>query len=297
MQSEGIKMQKSLLFVLLLIVCVAAHANPKVESREYKLMLKVDLFQHETEAQNVGSFLDKAKSTIEAATNRNVTGSERLKKIRDVRFYDIQGTCQLNEHGYIFRERIEIENGDSEVTLKFRSPDRYISSFEDLSASSSPEDRKLEADIGISSTSPFKIVYGHSNTVPNKRTINKMGDINHHFTGFKNNYHFSNDTELSPVGGLIIREHVYKGREIDLEQAKGKISVTLWYHGIPSDLQKPVIAEVSFKYEDESANYTKEIVNLAKAAFDALQSLTDWIDPNSKTKTQWVYDFDSGFCN
>ena len=288
-------MQKLLLFLFLLIVSIAAHANPKVESREYKLMLKADLFQHNTEAENVGSFLDNAKVTVEAAINGDATGRESLEKVRDVTFYDTHGTCQLNEVGYIFRERIE--NEASEVTLKFRSPDRYISHFEDLSAASPKADTKFEADIGISSASPFKVVYGHSNTVPNKRTINKMGDINHHFTGFNNGYGFSDDTELSPVGGLTIREHVYKGREIDLGSTKAKISVTLWYNGIPTDHQNPVLAEVSFKYKDKSANYTKQVVNNAKASFDALQSLTHWINPDSKTKTKWVYDFDSSFCS
>lgn len=288
-------MQKIFLFFFLLVLYTASHANPEVISREYKLMLKANLFQHNTEAINVGSFLDNAKTEIEAAIDKNVTGSESLEKIRDVKFYDTHGTCLLSDNGYSFRERIE--NGNSEFTLKFRSPDRYISNFEDLSATSSQAKKKLEADIGISSTSTFKVIYGHSNTVSDKRTIKKIGDINSLFPGFEKNYGFSEDIELKSIGNLFIREHVYTGREIKLGSFDAKISVTLWYDSVPTNDQNPVLVEVSFKYKDNSAKYTKKVVNRAKESFDALRSLTNWIDINSKTKTKWVYDSDVNFCD
>jgi len=258
-------------------------------------MLKASLFQYNTEALNVGSFLDDAKTSIEAAINRNVTGNESLTKIRDIKFFDTLGTCQLNGIGYSFRERAE--GDDSEVTLKFRSPDRYISYFEDLSATNPQAKEKLEADIGISPTSTFKVVYGHSTTAPNKRTINKMADINDQFPGFDKDYRFSDNTDLNLVGNLIIREHVYIGKEIDLGSINAEISVTLWYKEAPSGAQKPVVVEVSFKYKDSSAVYTQKVVNRAKESFEALQGLTSWTDPNSKTKTKWVYDYDSKFCD
>ena len=288
-------MQRILLFLFSVVLCNAAYANPDVTSREYKLMLKANLFQYNTEALNVDDFLDDAKTKIEAAISRNVTGSENLTKTRDVKFFDTARTCRLNDIGYSFRERIE---GDvSEVTLKFRSPDRYISNFEDLSATSPKAKEKLEADIGISPTSTFKVVYGHSTTAPNKRTINKMDDINDQFPGFDKAYNFSDNVDLNLVGNLIIREHVYKGREINLGSIDAEISVTLWYNGTPSGAQKPVVVEVSFKYKDSSADYTRKVVNRAKASFEALQGLTRWTDPNSKTKTKWVYDYDSTFCD
>jgi hypothetical protein len=76
-----------------------------------------------------------------------------------------------------------------------------------------------------------------------------------------------------------------------------KISVTLWYNGVPSGAQVPVVAEVSFKYEDSSVDYTQAVVKRAETAFYALQDLTSWVDPNSKTKTQFVYEYGEGFCN
>ena len=281
--------------LVLLGLSSGVYANPDVTSREYKLMLDASLFSYNTEASNVDSFLDDAEIAIEMAIDRNVTGSESLEKNRAVTFYDTDGDCQLKELGYSFRERIE--NGDSEVTLKFRSPDRYISDFEDLSANSSSAATKLESDIGTSSVSTFKAVYSHSTTIDNTRTINEIEDINDEFPGFEDDYNLSNSINLGIVGNITIREHVYRGHEIDLGQHDADISVTLWYNGTPSGNDQPVVVEVSFKYEDSGADYTKKVVHRAKEVFNSLQDLTTWTNPNSQTKTGWIYAYDPNFCN
>ena len=279
----------------LIAITTLAQANPDVTSREYKLMLQPQQFAYNTEASDVADFLQAAEAAIEQAISRNLSGSEYLAHSREVKFFDTEGSCELHNLGYSFRERIE--NSDSEVTLKFRSPDRYIADFEDLSAANSQAETKLESDIGSSSASSFKVVYSHSTTAPNTRTINHMDDINDQFPGFDDDYGFSNSLDLELVGGLSIHEQVYKGVEIDLGQYDAEISLTLWYNGTPTASETPVVAEVSFKYEDSSADYSRNVVNRAKVAFEALQSLTNWTDPDAKTKTQFVYDFDAGFCN
>lgn len=287
-------MRQLVLAIVVLFPIGAAQANPDVTSREYKLMLLASPFGYSTEAANVDSFLDAAESAIEAAISRSVTGSDYLATTRDLKFYDTAGSCVLDHAGYAFRERIE--SGNSEVTLKFRSPDRYIADFEDLSSISSQAETKLEEDIGASSSSSFKSVYSHSTTVPNTRTINKMDDINIPFPGFGDDYGFSDSLDLAVVGGLTLRERVYKGRTIDLGDFDAAIAVTLWYNGAPSGAVHPLAAEVSFKYEDSSADYTKNVVNRAKTAFAALQTLSAWVDPDSDTKTRFVYNYNPSFC-
>lgn len=286
--------RKLLLTLVISGASIPTLSNPDVTSREYKLMLDANLFENNSEISDVTSFLTAAKSTIESAISRDVTSSPSLAKIRDVYFYDTLNSCELNTNGYAFRERVE--SGSSEVTLKFRSPDRYISDFEDLSASSSQAETKLEADVGINSVSQFKVVYAHSTTTPNTRTINNFKDINVHFPGFEDDYDYSDSLALDLVGNLSIREHVYKGIEIDLGSFDAKLSVTLWYNGVPTGSQKPVVAEVSFKYEDIDADYSKKVVNRAQEAFYALQGMTAWTNPASKTKTRFVYDYDPTFC-
>lgn len=289
-------MRKSILFIVGICVSSLAWSNPDVTSREYKLLLDPNNFTYATESSKVDDYFDDLVTAVEAAISRDVTGSLSLDTTRTVKFYDKSSSCDLKSLGYIFRDRIE--SGNSEVTLKFRSPDRYISDFEDLSASSNQAETKLEADIGVKGTNTFNVVYSHSTTAPNTRTINEFADINYHFPGFDSDYGFSDNTPLSLVGNLSINERVYKGGEIDLGSIDAEVSVTLWYtSSSPSSATHPAIVEVSFKYEDSSADYTKAVVNRAKTSFEALQGLTAWNSTSSTTKTEFVYSYNPGFCN
>ncbi len=280
--------------LLACLVSAPAIANPDVTSREYKLMLDPARFTHATEAATVAALLQDAETAIEQAIDRDVSGSPVLDKQRDVRYFDTPGTCRLRGLGYSFRERVE--NGDSEVSLKFRSPDRYIADFEDLDSDTAGAETKLEADIGANAHTDFRVVYGHSTKAPNTRNINEVHDINEHFPDFERDHDLDDDLPLAVVGNLDIREHVYSGVEIDLGQHDAGIDVTLWYPGTPASGQAPLVAEISFKYEDGSADYTRKVVQRARTTFRALQTLTEWIDPDSRTKTRFVYEFDTAFC-
>lgn len=285
---------KVLTLVLLVLSSANLFANPQVISREYKLMLNPDLFNYDTELNDAGLLFQDIKTAVELAITRDVLGSPVLSKERDVMFYDTASTCELHNRAYSFRERIE--NGLSEVTLKFRSADRYISDFEDLSSSTSGAVTKLESDIGSNSSNNFKVVYGHSTKADNTRNINEMKDVNVPFPGFDADYTLSNSLVLTLVGDLTIFEHVYKNMTIDLGQFDAVISITLWYQGVPSGAQAPVVAEVSFKYEDSGVAYTRKVVNRAKKSLAAIKSLTQWVNPDSLTKTAFVYNFNPTFC-
>jgi hypothetical protein len=278
-----------------LLASTSVLANPDVTSREYKLLLKPTLFTYTTESAQVNSYFSSFATAVEAKIARDVSGSLSLDKIRTVKFYDTAGTCQLNKLGYIFRDRIE--NGLSEVTLKVRSADPYIADFENLSASSNQAVTKLEADIGAKVDNPLLIVYGRSTTSPNTRTINNFEDINVHFPGFATDYGIADSTTLSLVSNLSIHERVYDGGVIDLGSIDADVSITFWYSSVPTASQKPVAVEVSFKYEDPSADYTKAVVNRAKQSFDAIQTLSSWNSTSSVTKTQYVYSYNPTFCN
>lgn len=269
-------------------------ANPNITSREYKVMLDANQFIYRSEALSVERLLAMAETQIESAISRDVSGSAYLAKQRSVRFFDVQGACQLRKSGYSLRERIE--NGFSDVTLKFRSRDRYIAGFEDVLSSTSGAETKLESDIGSTATEPVKVVYSHSTKAPNSRKINKIKDVNHHFPGFESHYGLPDEEVLSLVSNLVIHEHVYRGMEIDLGQHDAEISVTLWYQEEPLDFQSPLVAELSFRYKDGSADYTRKVVNRAIKSFDVLKSLSPWVSPDSQSKTAFVYGFDSAFC-
>jgi hypothetical protein len=279
------------------LVCLTAStavwANPDVTSREYHVMLNPSDFSYATEQSNINALASDATTVVEAAINRDVTGTMSLSHNRQVLFFDTPSSCDLKNIGYIYRERVE--NGDSEVTLKYRGPDRYIADFEDLSTSQSGESTKLEADISTTPSDTFLVSYSHQTTVPNTRTINDMHDIQTYFPGFNSNYDFASNLGLSVVGNLNIIEHEYEGISIDLGQFEGNVSVTLWYKGEPAVNTTPIVAELSFRYKDSSADYTKKVVNRAKLAFDALRSMS-WYDPAALGKTSFVYQYEHGFC-
>ncbi|WBA07794.1 hypothetical protein [Salinivibrio kushneri] len=286
--------RRFMVLISAILMSCMVKATPDVTSREYKVMLDANQFTYQNEAFSIERLLAMAETQIESAISRDVSGHAYLAKQRSVRFFDIQGTCQLRKSGYSFRERID--NGLSNVTLKFRSWDRYIASFEDVLSSTSGAETKLESDIGSTATDPFKVVYSHSTKTPNSRKINKIRDINHHFPGFENHYGLPDEEVLSLVSNLVIHEHVYRGMEIDLGQHDAEISVTLWYQEEPLDFQSPLVAELSFRYKDGSAGYTRKVVNRAIKAFDVLKSLSPWVSPGSQTKTAFVYGFDPSFC-
>jgi hypothetical protein len=288
-------MNKIILTLGVLLSTNTAFANPDVISREYKLMLQTSNFNYGNEFSQVDSLMLAAESAIEQAISRDVNGSLYLDHDRTVQFFDTSGSCTLKSLGYSFRERIE--NNDSEITLKFRSPDRYIADFEDLSADSGQAETKLESDVGRSSEQAVKIVYSHSTTAPNTRNLNNMEDINVSFPGFEDGYNLSDTLTLSSVSGLNIKEHVYKGWIIDLGSFDADIAVTLWYPTNATSTTAPWVAELSFKYKDNAADYSRKVVNRALASFLALEDLTTWVDTLSQTKTQFVYNHQSSFCN
>ena len=57
-----------------------------------------------------------------------------------------------------------------------------------------------------------------------------------------------------------------------------------------------LVAELSFRYEDGSADYTRKVVNRAAKSFEALKSLSLWVAPDSQTKTAFVYGFNPASC-
>lgn len=270
------------------------HANPDVTSREYKLLLDPSKFTYSSESSTVSSYYSAAQSQIQSAINRSVSGALAYDRTRLIRFYDAPGSCLLSNKGYIFRERVE--NGSSEVTLKYRGYDRYIADFEDLSGSQSSAVTKLEEDITSKTGQPFVVAISKSTTEPNTRTLNDFADVNVHFPGFATNYPIANSTALSLVGNFTATERQYSGPVIDLGEHDAELVLTLWYNGTPGSASKPVVAEVSFKYADPAADYTKAVVNRAATAFAALNGMSSWVSTTAQTKTQYAYNLNPSFC-
>ncbi|TQF70226.1 hypothetical protein [Pseudoalteromonas luteoviolacea] len=284
---------KNSLITILALLSLNAVAVPIIDSKEYKVMLSNTYFSNSIEPDIVNQVFRELADITLAATNKPLLGDSYLSKIRQVRFYDVQHACTLKKLGYIFRERTE--KNQSEVTLKYRHVDLYMSHFEDVSSQHTDATTKLEADYSVTHSGVWKVVYGHSTKVPNTRNINEIKDINKHFDGFEHAYQLPDAMPLNLVSGLNVYERVYKGPTVDLGRQQAEFSITLWYQNELSNT--PLVAELSFKYAEQQGDFSKTVTQRAAHLFESISNNLDYIDSTSMTKTQFVYHHQPNFCD
>ena len=215
---------KTLFLVVSFFVISSLNAQTDVGSREYKLMLDASAFVGSNPQSVVTQYWSDLDTIITNQLNRNSNGSFSLSKNRTVMMYDTQSSCLLKNNNLIFRERVQ--NNNREVTLKYRSLDRYIAGHQDMSGTKSDAQTKFEQDLGVPYTSKFS----HSTTqsISNSKNLNKLDDPIGLYPDIQK-YNFDNTTAIVKVGGLTIYEKVYKGTSIDLGNKDGEFSLTLWY--------------------------------------------------------------------
>jgi len=293
LQKFNVKEQKMkfLLSILAFSLVVANAAPTKVTSREYKLMLDASLFTGTNPLTAVTQYWSALGNLIDNDLERDRSGSFSLAKDRTVMVYDTAGSCLLYNNSLIFRERVE--DGDREVTLKYRSLDRYKAGHQDMDGTSSDAETKFEQDLGAPYTSKFS----HSTTqgISDSKNLNKLDDPIGLYPDHMEQYNFDPDTAIVKVGGLTIYEKVYKGTSVDLGNKDGEFSLTLWYTSSTSTT--PAVAEISFKYKDADEDFTENVVTRAKKLFELMQTLSTWNNPNSTTKTAFIYNYNPSFCN
>ena len=282
--------------MLCLSMSVSA-ADVDVGSREYKILLNTNSFtgNASTRASKVNNYWAELKSVIEnSSIERDTSGNLSLEKSRTVSFYDVQGSCDLFNAGYIFRERTE--NGNRQVTLKYRSPDRFIATKKDMDGTEPGWESKFEEDIAV----PFVSKYSFSTKqeISNSKNLNKMDDPIRLYPGLLNE-NFDDTRYIEKVASLTVNEYVYKNATVDLGSLDAEFSLTLWYNESISTTA-PIVAEISFKYEDTNESFSNKVVTRAKELFTAMQqntTLVNWNAQNSLTKTATIYQYDSNFCN
>lgn len=267
-------------------------ADMSLDSREYKLMLDPKQFAGYDPTPALSSLetdlLDRmVRSGLELETNGTVTA---LRAERTVKFYDTPGECALRERGFIFRERSS--DGDREVTLKFRSPDRYVAASHDLDASRAAAEHKFEEDIKPG----FRSIFSQSNTagIGSRKRFDDIGDLADLFEGIEQ-ADIPNSTPLAVVAGAPMYEYVFGRRIFDLGDLTAEMSVTLWYLD-PADTE-PAVAELSFKYEEDERDLDPESVATGIRLFERMTSLGRWVADDSPTKTAFVYSIDPTFCD
>ena len=90
---------------------------------------------------------------------------DEVKARRRIRFLD-SAEHTLNGQRYVFRERIDVESMERQVTLKYRHADRYVASDRDMGAADEGKaETKFEEDV----KPPFVSVFSYSTTRRGRR--------------------------------------------------------------------------------------------------------------------------------
>lgn len=264
-----------------------------VTSREYKLMLQPALFRgdEKTVLDTARTFWSEYVGMLGDLVLSEKGALETVKHRRDIRFFDTSDQL-LNRSDYAFRERITRggdHGGRREATLKFRHQDRYIARGRDLDAADDDHaETKFEEDI----KPPFLKLFSYSTKqrIDDDIPLGTLGDVNRLFPGLEKDLNgYDAGEPLAVVGGFTAHEVVIVGGDLQLGRDKGEeaeCGLVVWYG---EDAEDPAVAEFSYKYADDHEDYGKKVAARAFDAFAMLQRMDPWVDPESLTKTRFVY--------
>jgi len=107
--------------------------NRIIGSREYKVMLKPEEFAADQQQllDSAQCFWSNFSDHISAPGFKIENTLDVIQKTRIIKFHDTR-EHRLRNNRYVFRERIDMESGHREVTLKCRHVDRYIVQDRDM---------------------------------------------------------------------------------------------------------------------------------------------------------------------
>ena len=262
-----------------------------LRSREYKMMLRPERFAGDEDAVkrscaefwgDVGAALAKLEIPTEGQF-------DRVKARRRIRFLDTS-ELSFRAHKYVLRERVDVDSGEREVTLKYRHADRYLAADRDMEPTGGKRsETKFEEDV----KPPFASVFSYSTTVEIEPEVamTHMGHIRELFPGFGDEVPQVDDGRLLIVRNFCANELVLVGASVLLGKRDigAECAMVVW-HDSEEASKAPVCVEFSFKYGDDDEDYAGTVT---RDAHDLLQVLpTDlpaWVHPNPVTKTSFVY--------
>lgn len=261
-----------------------------VRSREYKVMLQPDAFAgDEDKIREVAArFWSEASEVLEPLDIPTAGAFDEVKARRRIRFLD-SAEHVLNTRRYVFRERVDVESEEREVTLKFRHPDRYVASDRDMgSTGRGNAETKFEEDV----KPPFISVFSYSTTVEvgDDVDVSRLSEVMGLFPGLADELDDSDDHELTDVRSFCAREPVLVGAMLQLgkHDVAAECALVVWHDDADAASGKPACVEFSFKYGDDQEDYRGSVARDAHDVLQALQQLS-WVHPKPTTKTALVY--------
>jgi hypothetical protein len=263
-----------------------------VRSREYKVMLKPERFAGtEEESRRAVDEFWREVGRLLAELDIPTEGSfDEVKAHRRIRFFDT-AERGFNGRRYIFRERIDVESDERQVTLKYRHVDRYVAQDRDMDPKGDDEaESKFEEDV----KPPFVSVFSYSTSVKidADRDFGQVEKVMDLFPGLADELEdMDSSGDLAVVRDFCAQELVLVGATVLLgkRDIEAECAMVIWHDD--DDVETPpVCVEFSFKYENEDEDYSGTVTKDAHDVLQALGSkLTEWVHPEPVTKTAFVY--------
>jgi hypothetical protein len=255
-------------------------SNHPVTSREYKLMLNTDRFVDR--AKGSEEFLDLITFLIEKEGG-SVVKKQDDEERRQTSYLDTPQFA-LRQNGFSLRLREEADH--SQINLKYRDSDRYISAAQDLSSS---EEGKLKFEEDI--LPPFISKFSHSKSIetdvlPHLETLK---DITSWFPVLTR-LNIDENTAIRTANNFKALEVTRKLCQFQFAQTETlKASLSFWY--LVNDAAFPLVGEFSFDYDTSTKgveNYSLSVVEGARRFFSTVQNQMGWLDLTTTTKTAFA---------
>src|SRR5262245_42865495 len=230
----------------------------RIVSREYKVMLLASRFRGDENKllETAGVLWKDFSKSIADIVLQTKGDLQQVKSRRLITFFDTRKR-RLNEGGYIFRERRDVENSKREVTLKFRHRDRNVSQDRNMDARRQKRaETKFEEDI----KAPFISLYSFSTTVciGDKKPLKQMRDVVRVFPNITYSLdRFSDDEAIGVVNDFTARELVLCGGIMRIgknPKMDAECALIVW-HDDGTRRDTPCAVEFSYRYGNEREAY------------------------------------------
>lgn len=278
-------------------------ASSEITSREYKLLLSTTRFRNRNAVPDewlelVQRAVGRAGGTILSqreleAEQAKAEGKEPdewpekqpeawIEKKRKTSFLDTRDDGFRNQ-GWILRLRRKAKRTD--VTVKFRCPDRLLSALQDASSPLGGKE-KFEEDV----VPPFSSQYSRSNTLEDQKDDALPATVDQAAALFPalGRLGIIAQTPLETVGGLVVNE---VARRVGGFRFGGgpilEMSHTFWYVG-DTENHYPMVAEFSFEFAPGDGVFPPATVEGASKVYHELQQQAGWLDVAGTTKSALV---------
>ena len=254
-----------------------------VTSREYKLILTSDRF---ADRHGGAAALRQLVRLLVERLDARIDDQDE-EEIRKTYYLDT-AAFHLRRAGFALRIRFEKDDGKYKISLKHRTPDRYLASSKDLTSPGHEESgAKFEEDI----LPLFRSVFSQSNSLwfNELPKLKHLGDAAKLFPGL-GSLSVSKKTDLAKVNKFKAHEVFRKLCKVKFgNRPKVKMGLSFWYY--TQEDRWPLIAECAFDYDTNAGDrFPIHVVEGANQLFRSLQSQPGWFNFQATTKTRYVYE-------